>query len=485
MTVSVFLSNRSIQVALGTGSKSRIKVKHFFSDDIPEGTILNGTIINEKALEDTIRGTWSRHNIKAKNVNLVVNSPHLVARRIEMPIMTGFKCSNYVRNEADEKDISRFTDPVLGWYLIGRKQSTQIVVSETSERDFIETYMRIFEKVGIKLDSIHGGINLSVNMLQAEIGQKTAVYMIIDGMTLTTMLFAKGGYINNLSTRIYAMPGSPEFPQEIRNAVSSIRQFAKTQQIDEDITDIYISGLSRLEMQALEAGLAELNMGDSIKAASCPSNVSVAQGKERFGDYIFSFAGLFENNTGVTLTEGIKKSGAKYESKQKTVKLAIPYILFFIALLAVTIVLFVKLNDRKKVLEKLEKYNTSDEVTDANLEYEDLMTVVELYGKAQGSAELLDMFIESYPTPDSSVNKAIVEAADKKDVTVEFDSYSADSGIMSLVATGEDVEKINVFIASLMELDILEDVDYTGYTYNDADGTWSINVVCTLGEGEE
>ena len=97
----------------------------------------------------------------------------------------------------------------------------------------------------------------------------------------------------------------------------------------------------------------------------------------------------------------------------------------------------------------------------------------------------LDMFIESYPTPDSSVNKAIIEAADKKDVTVEFDSYSADSGIMSLVATGEDVEKINVFIASLMELDILEDVDYTGYTYNDADGTWSINVVCTLGEGEE
>ena len=58
MTVSVFLSNKSIQVAIGNGSKSRIKVNSFFSDDMPEGTLLNGTVINEKTLEDTIRGAW-------------------------------------------------------------------------------------------------------------------------------------------------------------------------------------------------------------------------------------------------------------------------------------------------------------------------------------------------------------------------------------------------------------------------------------------
>ena len=52
-----------------------------------------------------------------------------------------------------------------------------------------------------------------------------------------------------------------------------------------------------------------------------------------------------------------------------------------------------------------------------------------------------------------------------------------------MIATAEDVEKINKFIARLLAMDIFELVDYTGYTKNEADNTWSIHVVCTLAEG--
>ncbi|MBP3296498.1 MAG: hypothetical protein J6M27_07940, partial [Lachnospiraceae bacterium] len=69
------------------------------------------------------------------------------------------------------------------------------------------------------------------------------------------------------------------------------------------------------------------------------------------------------------------------------------------------------------------------------------------------------------------------------DVGVVIDSYSAESGILEVVATAEDVEKINRFIARLLAMDIFELVDYTGYTQNEGDGTWSIHVVCTLAEG--
>ena len=105
MSVSVFLSNRSIQVVIGDGRSKRAKIEHFFEDNVPEDTILNGTVINEKALEDTIRGAWSKHGIKEKNVDLILNSPHLMARRIEMPCLSGNKATRYIMNEADEKDI--------------------------------------------------------------------------------------------------------------------------------------------------------------------------------------------------------------------------------------------------------------------------------------------------------------------------------------------------------------------------------------------
>jgi hypothetical protein len=69
-------------------------------------------------------------------------------------------------------------------------------------------------------------------MMQTQVGRGTVVYMILDGMTLTTMLFTGGAYFNNLSTRVYAAPGTSEFAGEIRNAVSAIRQFATAQHIE-------------------------------------------------------------------------------------------------------------------------------------------------------------------------------------------------------------------------------------------------------------
>jgi hypothetical protein len=43
-----------------------------------------------------------------------------------------------------------------------------------------------------------------------------------------------------------------------------------------------------------------------------------------------------------------------------------------------------------------------------------------------------------------------------------------------------------MFIADLLDMDIFENVDYTGYSWNESDGTWSIKVICTLsGQSEK
>jgi hypothetical protein len=81
------------------------------------------------------------------------------------------------------------------------------------------------------------------------------------------------------------------------------------------------------------------------------------------------------------------------------------------------------------------------------------------------------------------VNKKIQEAAEQEAVGVVMDSYSAESGVFEIIAIAEDVEKVNRFIARLLAMDIFETVDYTGYTKNESDNTWSIHVVCTLAEG--
>ena len=485
MSVSVFLSNRSIQVVIGDGRSKRAKIDRFFEDEVPEGTLLNGTVINEKALEDTVRGTWSKHNIKEKNVDLVLNSPHLMARRIEMPCLSGQKATNYIMNEADEKDIARFSDPVIGWYPLVKNKKTQSVVSETAEKEFIETYVKIFGAVGIKLNSIHNGINLAVNMMQTQVGRGTVVYMILDGMTLTTMLFTGGTYFNNLGTRVYSQPGSVEFAGEIRNAVSAIRQFATAQHIEEPISDIYVAGLSVDEMTSLVAEMQGYPLADVIKPIVCPPNVSLRSGREKFGSFIFSFAGLFDTVGGVTLLEALKRSSAKYASKKSVLKVVIPYVIVSLILIIVSVsVLFMMIGKTAK-LAALRVYNSDELVIASAAEYDELVLDAEMLGRAQGSADLLKEYIDSYPKPDSTVNEAISHAARDENVQVYYDSYNASTGVLYLMATGKTVEKINKFIANLMALDIFEAVDYTGYTFNEGDNTWSINVTCTLAGGKK
>ena len=484
MKVNVFLSNSSIQVVLGEAAGKKFKIKALYADEIPDGTLLNGAVINENVLQDTIRDSWRRHGIKEKTVDLVINSPHLMARRIEMPLMKGNKAAKYVNNEVDEKDTARFTDPVLGWYPVSKKKKTQLVISEMAEKEFVETYIRIFEAAGVKLNSIHAGINLAVNMMQTQVGNNTVVYMILDGMNLTTILFAQGQYFNNLNTRVFSIPGTSEFSAEIRNAISAIRQFATAQHIEQAISNIYIAGLKADEMELLKSELQGYPLGDVLGIMACPDSVVMNIGADRFGDYLFSIAGFFGTEEGLSILESLRRGSKEYQKKKTVLTLAVPYALAVIVLLIVTIVLLIMMGQKKKELETLQAYNMQPSVVESAAKYDQLLQEAGKLGRAQGAVDLLKKYRDTYPIPDSSINQTVTDAAGQEDVEVKFGSYSAANGVLEMVATAEDVEKINRFIARLLAMDIFELVDYTGYTKNEADGTWSIHVVCTLAEGK-
>ena len=483
MKVNVFLSNSSIQVVLGEKSGKKVKVKALYADAIPDGTLLNGTVINESVLQDTIRDTWRKHAIKEKNVDLVINSPNLLARRIEMPLLTGNKANRFVNNEVDEKDTARFSEPILGWYPISKKKKTQLVISEMAEKEFVETYIRIFEAAGVKLNSLHAGINLAVNMMQTQVNKNTVVYMILDGMNLTTILFAEGNYFNNLNTRVYSIPGTSEFSAEIRNAISAIRQFATAQHIEHEISNIYIAGLNMEDMNLLKSELQGYPLGDVLGIMTKPDSVVMNTAADKFGDYLFSIAGFFGTQEGLSILEAWKRDSQDYQKKKTMTTLIVPYVAVVILLLIVTIVLLVIRSQKKAELAVLQQYNMQPSIVESAAEHDMLMKEAEKLGVAQGSVDLLKEYRDTYPIPDSSVNKSIMNAAGLEDVGVVIDSYSAESGILEVIATAEDVEKINKFIARLLAMDIFELVDYTGYTKNEEDNTWSIHVVCTLAEG--
>jgi hypothetical protein len=61
-------------------------------------------------------------------------------------------------------------------------------------------------------------------------------------------------------------------------------------------------------------------------------------------------------------------------------------------------------------------------------------------------------------------------------------SYSADNGSLSVDAKAEEVTLINQFIDVLEASGIFDDIQYTGYVYNEETMLYTINVTCYLSE---
>ena len=178
MSVTVFLSNTNIQIAVGSGSPTSAKVRNLISMALPSGAVLNGVITDPAALKDTIRECWKINKIPKTDVMLVLNSPQLRANRIDTPILPDKKTTEFVERETKDSEYGRFQKPVTGWYFVSKnlKEKTQKIISETADRAFINAYVELFGSVGVRISSIHNGVNLAIKLFGAQARGKTLVY---------------------------------------------------------------------------------------------------------------------------------------------------------------------------------------------------------------------------------------------------------------------------------------------------------------------
>ena len=483
MSVTVFLSNTNIQIVVGTGATKATKVRNLVSVGVPSGAVLNGVVMDENALVAAIQECWKINKLPKSEVTLILNSPQLRASLIDMPVMPDKKTTEYVQRETKD---GRLQKPVTAWYLQERnaKLKTQKVVAETADAQFIDTYVNIFAKAGIKLVDIHDGVSLAIGLLRGATRNKTVVYMILDGTSLVTIFFSKGQYFYHSTKRVFNQPGSSEFAKEIFGAVSEIRQFASAQKLEDSIEELQFAGLGDQQVSRLADDISDIDNTIKLSAVSCPSYVIIKNNPKQFPYFVYPVAGLAKlNPQKLDMMTANKKSADAFIKRRNALKFILPAV-GIISVLLITFGVLTGLGIYKQQQLSALNLENSNPVTVANAaRYEEISDVIKNVGGKQGGVNLFHKYIDSYPIPDSTINKVISEAAQKYSVKVIFNSYDAGSGIFSITAESSEVEQINKFIADLMSMDNFERIDYTGYTsITDKSGNsgWQINVVCTL-----
>ncbi|MBR0395740.1 MAG: hypothetical protein IJI63_04435 [Clostridiales bacterium] len=482
MSEVVFLSNTNIQIASGSAAGDGVRISKLISSPLPEGAVLNGVVMDQDRLIEAIKLAWQANKLPKSEVTLIINSPQLRANRVDAPILADKKTTEFIERETRDSEYGRFQNPITGWYVVGKdaKAKTQKVVYETAEIDFVNKYVDIFGKAGLKLKTIHNGVQLATEYLTKQAAGKTVLYMILDGKSLVTIFFAEGKYYYDSTSRVFAQPGTPEFAREIYASVSSIRQFISAQHLTETVKDILFCGLAYSHVNQLANDILNLDSTVDISIAQPPQGTSVGSDQSQFPFFVYPIAGLRRIDERMPILKNTKQASKKAKEKSFMANLILPFSLILAAALIAYGVCFAVKLKKQAELDDVEKYINNQSVIDQVTEYDAMYDNMAEMGRIQGGVDILMDDLDSYPVPDSSINKSILEAAKKHDVNVDFNSYNASTGVFSITASSPEVEDINQFIADLMAMDIFENVNYTGYSLSSDGKSWQINVVCTL-----
>ncbi|SEW09031.1 hypothetical protein SAMN05216413_1167 [Ruminococcaceae bacterium KH2T8] len=482
MSIVVFLSNTNLQVAVGNATATGVKITKLFSAPLPEGAVLNGVVMDQDLVTQTVKTAWDLNKLPKSEITLIINSPQLRASRVDVPITSDKKTTEFIARETSDSDYGRFQKPVTGWYVVSKnsKAKTRHVIYETAETDFVEKYVEIFAKVGLKLKSLHNGVQLATEFFTRQVAGKNVIYMILDGNSLVTIFFAEGKYYYDSTSRVFAQPGTPEFAREIYASVSSIRQFISAQHLNITVNDVIFAGMSQTNVNALVNDILNIDSQVDISMATPPNGTSISSEQSSYPFYIYPISGIRKIDEKLPILKATKVTEKEKKAASGVGKVIIPFaVLLGIAIIVFAGLLYVK-SSLEHELKKIKDYNSSSDTLEQVAEYDAMYDSMADIGTIQGGVDMLERDLDSYPIADSSINRMILTAAQRRNVTVDFQSYSARTGVFSITASSTTVDDINQFIGDLLDMDIFESVDYTGYTLDSDGENWTINVVCSL-----
>ncbi len=475
MSTVIYLANQQVQIATGSSNGKKIIINQSYTVDAPEGSIINGIVMDADPFIGFLRDTWSNLRLPTKDVIVVINSSKFVGKNIEMPVLKDSKTLEFIEREFT--DINKADSYTYGYILLSTDGKTRRVYAENIPTDFIKDYIDIFTEAGIKIKAVYSGESSIINFVDKTAGKKygTFILEIADRMMITTLLFVNGSFYYFNSTRCFHEQESEEYAQDMARSASQIIQFMQAHQIEYPLETIILAGVNPLNIYTYSEAILQQGIQAPVQVFS---DDSIQAGVDIQG-CIHASSGLI--NTGkhqnfLTLYNSSKKKSNK-ESGSKT---GIFIIVGAVALMGIILAasLTVRLLKHRE-LDKAKEANESMELM--VLEY-DMVTARNSFISSQYNSIVgLDENIMTYPVCNTDVMNLITKCAGNY-ADVSFDSFDADSGIVSFTATSKTVNEINLFIAELTKQDIFSRVDYSGYSYQENTENYDIHVTCTLAE---
>ena len=482
MSTFIYISNKQIQVITAKGKGLSAKPNQAYILDAPEGSVINGIVMDPDAMIEFLKGFFTQTGVSTKDVSLVVNSNKIAGKRIELPLMNPAKTLDFAKREFD--DMERETEQVICYTTLPTEKGSKLkrIYAEAVERDFVQDYVALFHEMGITLKGIYSGEGTMIKMIEQTAAKisKTFIVQIADANILTNILWVDGSFTYYSSQRCFSDPGTAEYYEECVRALSQLTQFMKANQMESPIECIYVGGMQNMDMNTYQI----LAQSSRIEAQVTWYDCGLANKAGQNFDYttvLPSLAGLIgQEKTSNMLTNFSVKRAKETDAfwKKSFILIGSVFVIMFI----VTAALLFRSHMAKQKLKKVKEYNESPVIMFQLADYARCVTLMAAGSDRYASYTNMNNAIDTYPIFNDKLTGPIGRCAAGL-ADIEISSFNAEAGQVSFTATADNVENINKFIARLFEEAIFNDVYYTGSSSKQTENRWDIHVTCTLSEG--
>lgn len=478
MSTVIYLANQQIQIVEGKRGKAAT-VTRCFDILAPQGSIINGMVMDTDGFGSFLKGIWSENKLSVKDVILVVNSTKFVGQNMEIPKMSDEKTLDHIRRGFS--NIDRSEEKIYGFLrLESTQKKMQRLYAESVSPDYIKDYISFFESIGITLKGIYSGEGSTIGLINSTMAKHhgTFMLMIADSMTLTTILYVNKVFTYYNSARCFHDPGTEEYAQDLTRSVSQIRQFMQANQLEAELETIILAGMDEKDLNLYKAQMRDFGVQTPVELFSDAKNIK-GPGSTEVQTHLFATSGLFDigamgNYLARYQTKKVEKkdgSNAKY------------FVILAVALLlSVGLFVFALLRTQrvKRELDDIKDYNESSTIQMQVMEYDELTARNSFLIGQYLSIANINENLDTYPWATSEVQKKIFKLSDGYAI-VTLTSCNADSGTTNMDVNASNVQTINEFISILKKQEIFHSVTYTGYNYSNED-QYHVNVSCTLEE---
>lgn len=290
----VYISNEKISVVRATVKRDAIRVESCFQIPLREGTMLNGIIIDDRALKDGLKQV-AEHNIH--EVDLIVDSAKILAKTASIPKMKEKQVLQFVKDEFATAENNQQGDYVYDYAYLKADETAKgasKILCVGVEREFITNYIEAFKEVGITLNSIDYAINSCINLTQELPGLLNKTYAItqVDGQNLVSVVFMNNEYSLTNRSRVFSNRGTSEYENEILGVVSQLKQFTSSSQYQQSLSELYFFGLETEEENDLFKRIKELFNIDASRLPKAKAINVVGETTFDLNDYVYCLGHL-------------------------------------------------------------------------------------------------------------------------------------------------------------------------------------------------